>query len=223
MPTVREVRDFDREKYGTNRESVSPCRSFKPSDVSKGIACRRFASVPTKNQSSAGFISGSAPPTRPVARRLRVSGPQLLDPDGKPIRLSGFNWPPKSIYGSTYEGDAELMKHQLPRANLVRIVGVLWDNARLDDSGDRPLAPGDCMTDQPPYFKESCFVKLDRAVQQCVDQKVWVILTARCEYAAGQEFDTHPERNVFHNATLASMVRAVTFSFLCNYSRNTGL
>ena len=186
--------------------SDSRCKfwSFKASDVSKGIACRRFASMPTKNQSSPDFVSGSAPPNRPVAR-LRVSGAQLLDPDGNPIRLSGFNWPPKSIYGSTYQGDAELMKRQLPRANLVRIVGVLWDNARLGNSGDRPLAPGDCMTNQPPYFDESCFVKLDRAVQQCVDQKVWVILTARCEYAAGQEFDTHPERNVFHNATLASM------------------
>jgi hypothetical protein len=185
--------------------SESRCKfwSFKAADVSKGIACRRFAAVPTKNQTSAQFVSGRAPP-RSVAR-LRVSGAQLLDPSGKPIRLSGFNWPPRAIYGSAYDGDAELMQRQLPRANLVRMVGVLWDNARLDDRGDRPLAPGDCMTEEPPYFKESCFEKLDRAVQQCVKQQVWVVLTARCEYAAGQEFDTHPERNVFHNATLASM------------------
>jgi hypothetical protein len=178
--------------------------SFKASDVEKGIACRRFASVPTQNQSSSAFVSGATPPPT-AAVRLRVSGAQLLDPSGAQVRLVGFNWPPKSIYGSTYKSDAVLMKQQLPRANLARIVGVLWDNARVGNTGDGPLASGDCMTDQPPYWKESCFVKLDRAVQQCVDQKIWVILTARCEYAAGQEFDTHPERNVFHNSTLASM------------------
>ena len=102
--------------------------------------------------------------------------------------------------------DAALMKQQLPKANLARIVGVLWDNARVGDSGDGPLTPGDCMTDTPPYFREKCFDKLDKAVRQCVENKVWVILAARCEYAAGQEFNTHPQRNVFHNATLASML-----------------
>ena len=100
------------------------CRfwSFKASDVPNGNACRRFDAIPTQNQSSGAFVSGAAPPAAAHSSvRLRVSGDQLLDPSGSRVRLTGFNWPPKAIFGSSYSEDAALMRQQLPKANMVRM------------------------------------------------------------------------------------------------------
>lgn len=75
--------------------------------------------------------------------------------------------------------------------------GVLWDN-----SG----AKTDCYSDTAPYFRDECFVDLDAAVKAATDAGVWVILTARCAYAAGQFYDTNPGSDVFHNTTLRNML-----------------
>lgn len=56
------------------------------------------------------------------------------------------------------------------------------------------------------YFKDSCFERLDNAIMAATDAKLWVILAARCEYAAGQDYLTDPMANVFHNATLRMML-----------------
>lgn len=64
---------------------------------------------------------------------------------------------------------------------MARIVGVLWDNS---DSKQ------DCYSDQAPFFKESCYGPLDAAVKAATEAGVWVILTARCAFAAGQAYDT---------------------------------
>lgn len=90
------------------------------------------------------------------------------------------------------------MKKTVPGTNVARIVGLLWDN--LDDQTH------ECYTDTAPYFKESCFKDLDNMVRQATDAGVWVILTCRAKYAAGQEFQTDPMHNVFHNSTLRSMM-----------------
>lgn len=68
-----------------------------------------------------------------LPRRLRVNGSTLLDPDGNSIRLTGFNWQTRRI------GDepGALMRKIVPRANVARIVGVLWDNSKpLDPVND---------------------------------------------------------------------------------------
>jgi len=62
-----------------------------------------------------------------AANRLRVSGSQLFDPlTNKPVRLTGFNM------GGTFHGnDTAFMREILPGANVVRLVGLLWDNAEV--------------------------------------------------------------------------------------------
>lgn len=96
--------------------------SFKPSDVAKGIACRRFDSRPLRNRSSADFVSGAAPPAAvpsPSTVRLTINGTQLIQPDGIPVRLVGFNWPLEHVH----PGDGSLMRSKLPHSSVARIVG----------------------------------------------------------------------------------------------------
>jgi hypothetical protein len=50
------------------------------------------------------------------------------------------------------------------------------------------------------------FGNLDAAVKAATDAKVWVILAARCKFAAGDAYQTDPMANVFHNATLRNML-----------------
>jgi hypothetical protein len=183
------------------------CRywSFKPSDVPKGIACRRFGSPPTHNRSASpgSWVAGMPPPARPPPPpqpspvRLKVDRGQLKDArTGVAVRLVGFNW---NIGGHMARSDdGVLMKSVLPATNLARIVGLLWDNSN---------GASDCMTAAgPPYFKETCFARLDKAVKAATDAGIWVVLTARCKYAAGQNYATDPSSDVFHNSTLRGML-----------------
>jgi hypothetical protein len=177
--------------------------SFKASDVPNGIACRRFATMPITNSTSSSFVSGSAPPPPaptpppppppPSQVRLKVSGNQLLEPNGKPIRLVGFNWPIIHVH----DGDGQLQMDHLPGANVARIVGVLWDNS---------ASSTDCYSDTAPFFRDACFPKLDAAVRAATESKTWVILAARSKYGAGSDYPTDPMANVFHNETLKRML-----------------
>ena len=60
------------------------------------------------------------------ALRLRVDGSLLIDPyTNEPINLHGVNW-----WSGYFQSDDGLdLETQLPSANLVRLVGILWDNA----------------------------------------------------------------------------------------------
>lgn len=61
-----------------------------------------------------------ATPTTPS--RLTVNGSKLLDSNGTAIRLTGFNW---QIFRA--ESNAgELSAKYFPKANVARLVGVLW-------------------------------------------------------------------------------------------------
>lgn len=75
--------------------------------------------------------------------------------------------------------------------------GVLWDNS---------ASRSDCFAPTAPYFRDECFEPLDTAVTAATDAGLWVILAARCAFAAGQNYETDPMANVFHNATLRSML-----------------
>eukprot|EP00040_Diaphanoeca_grandis_P034056 m.209675 g.209675 ORF g.209675 m.209675 type:complete len:499 (+) comp33048_c0_seq4:288-1784(+) len=166
--------------------------SFKASDISNGIACKKFDSMPTLNKTDSEFISGSVQ-HRASTVRLRINGSRVIDNNGNDIRLVGLNWPLIHVH----DGDGELMKQTLPGVNMARIIGVLWDNSH---------AKSDCMTDTAPYFNDDCFGDLDAAVKAATDAKLWVILAARCAFAAGQDYLTDPNANVFHNTTLRNML-----------------
>lgn len=81
--------------------------------------------------------------------RLRIDGKKMIDPTtNKEIRLTGFNWTLKYAY----QNEGQIMKDTLEGSNVARIVGVFWKNT--NDSSD-------CYQSNAPYFKDSCFKKLD--------------------------------------------------------------
>eukprot|EP01047_Picozoa_sp_COSAG01_P013920 COSAG01_NODE_666_length_14393_cov_8.519029_5_plen_566_part_00 len=181
--------------------------AFKATDVAKGIACRRYPSRPMRNKTSGDFVSGARPPLAPappsppgMPARLRINGSQLLLPDGvTPVRLVGFSW----VLHHIHDNDGALMQTQLPGTNVARVVAVLWDNS---NGPDGQLAKADCLMNVAPYFKDTCFHKMDSAIRQATDAGLWVVITCRAAFAAGQDFDSHPMANVFHNQTLQAMM-----------------
>eukprot|EP01065_Artemidia_motanka_P006723 TRINITY_DN13281_c0_g1_i1.p1 TRINITY_DN13281_c0_g1~~TRINITY_DN13281_c0_g1_i1.p1 ORF type:complete len:415 (+),score=78.16 TRINITY_DN13281_c0_g1_i1:181-1425(+) len=154
------------------------------------------------------LLAASAP------RRLSVNGSQLFDPEGHVVRPVGFNWVENHLSHVTEDG--KLTKAKLPGANAARLVLVLWDNT--------PQYPNrDCMTDVAPFWKESCFDHIDQAVKSAADAGLWVILTARCEIAAGQNYQTNPGQSVFRNATLLHMFLTMWNHVAKHYSAFDGI
>jgi hypothetical protein len=102
------------------------------------------------------------------------------------------------------------MKKVIPGSNVARVVGLLWDN--LDDMAH------ECYTDSAPYFNESCFDALDDMVRQATDAGLWVILTCRSKYGAGQDYQSNPMHDVFHNSTLRSMMFTMWKHVVAHYS-----
>lgn len=135
--------------------------------------------------------------------RLVVNGSRVLQPDGSPIRLTGFNWQ----IGRVGPDPGAEMRTLAPGANVARLVGVLWGNAL--PLGERH-PDRDCMTTEPPhFFDDECFSTLDPLVRSATDAGLWVILAVRGEYVAGQNYEADPGSCVFRNGTLRSMAYAM--------------
>ena len=81
----------------------------------------------------------------------------------------------------------------LPEANLVRLVGILWDNGNPNKA---------CRTDDAShgFLSEECVQQMDAAITACQKHKTWVIITCRAAEAAG---DGYPN-DVFHDEDLAA-------------------
>ena len=72
--------------------------------------------------------------------RLKVNGPNIVDPvTNDAIHLHGFNW----ILHDVESGDTATYRQYAPNANLVRMIGILWDDS---------LASSDCMTNDASEF-----------------------------------------------------------------------
>ena len=151
----------------------------------------------------------------PPPARLTVNGTALLDPSGNAVRLTGFN-----MGNHLHTGDAAYMQQLLPGANVVRLVALMWDNT------GNPSPDSDCMTSTAPYIKETCLKRLDKQIEQITGKRgpsapgvartpttapptPWVIITCRAKWGAGQDYDTDPASDVFHNATLRSNMYAM--------------
>ena len=95
--------------------------------------------------------------TRGSPSRLRVNGSSLIDPaTNQPITLHGVNW-----WSGYFQSDDGLdLETQLPLANLVRLVGILWDNGNPDT---------DCRTDDASkgFLSDKCVRHLDNAIKAC--------------------------------------------------------
>lgn len=95
------------------------------------------------------------------------------------------------------------MQALLKGANVMRLVGILWDdNAPHDEASTYRIADSDCYASAPPYITEPCLEKIDWALKQASDAGVWAILAVRGKFAAGQD----PSNDVFNNATLREML-----------------
>eukprot|EP00051_Salpingoeca_urceolata_P012410 m.153817 g.153817 ORF g.153817 m.153817 type:complete len:427 (-) comp17482_c0_seq1:15-1295(-) len=142
------------------------------------------------------FRVGSLASPELPARRLVIRGASVIDPQtNETVLLEGVNWYMSYFHGS----DGALLAQALPRANVVRLVGVLWDNS-LDTKTDC-LAPD---AKDAGYLKPECLQRLETAVRAAQRYGVWVIITDRSEYGAGEDYPLHPD--VFHNATLRNQM-----------------
>ena len=103
------------------------------------------------------------------------------------MSVTGVNW----WSGYFQSNDGLYLETQLPDANLVRLVGILWDNGNPDM---------DCRTGDASqgYLTEICVKHLDNAIKAAQRHNVWVIITCRAAEAAG---DGYPN-DVFHDAEL---------------------
>ena len=163
---------------------------------------------------TSALVQGASP------LRLRINGSRIIDPTtGTDVILRGFNWYvpyAKTDNSSSVDGDdlddGTLLHTLLPGATVVRVVGVFWDN--WVGSG----ASKDCRTSDASqgYIKPSCVEQLDSIVRIAAARGIWVILTGRAEYAAGQD-PSMP--TVFNNATLRAQYYAM-WQFLAEHYRD---
>ena len=149
-----------------------------------------------------------APTLNASPLRIRINGSKMTNPHtNRSFRLTGFN-----MGNHLHPGDAAYMKKVLPGANVVRLVVLDWDNT------GNPSPSSDCMIDQAPYIKDSCLRRLDHQIQQITEAKIWVILTCRSKWGAGQDYGTDPQSDVFHNTTLRSNMYAMWKAVALRYS-----
>lgn len=162
---------------------------------------------------SCSFCPPPSPPSPPrppplpfppgAANRLTARGTQLWDEAGRPVVLQGVNfyleWY-KDTFAAVRAGSGALdvahLRRALPAANVVRIVGLLWkDSVKASDGLE-------CSSDDASrgYLDPVCVRFLDALIKQATDAGLWVILAARCKYAAGWDLRTAPD--VFHDEAL---------------------
>eukprot|EP01084_Bolivina_argentea_P314568 544866_1 len=155
--------------------------------------------------------------------RLKINGSKIMDPiTDSEVHLHGFNW----MLHDVESVDTPQYRQLAPNANLVRMIGILWDDS---------LHSSDCMTNNASqaYIKPSCIQQMDNAIKiatsnNSINNKnqdnIWVIITMRGQYAAGGHWPQYPD--VFHNDTLKNMFYTMwqylakhysTFDYILSY------
>ena len=134
-------------------------------------------------------------------QRLSINGSRIFDDEGTEFIPRGFNF--NAISVAVKENDGRYMRQLSNTSNLARIVGIPWGNVPFESQPSNK----DCMAYTYPYIKETCLKDLDLSIRNSLsDDQVWAILTLRGEYVAGQNFESNPNENVFHNDTLRKMM-----------------
>lgn len=139
---------------------------FCCSAIVAGCSSSSFAVPADDAAPSDGIASDAAIDTAPaLAARLSTSGEQILDPDGKPIVLRGWNWGEWKAWQLGKGGDAE--QNEIQGANAVRIPLRWW--------GDYPNG-ANARDDSEDHIDQAHFDDLDAAVKDAVAHHLWVIL-----------------------------------------------
>lgn len=114
--------------------------------------------------------------------RLKVSGKDLLTPEGKPIQLNGLNW---GWWDTALPGDAE--QAVTMSANVIRMPFRWYFGGQGSDIRQ---------TGAPGNIKPEGLLQLDQYIDWCIKQKLWVILFAGSDQGAGdagENYWTNPE------------------------------
>ncbi len=119
-----------------------------------------------------------------MSLRLRVSGSQLLYPDGTPALLRGFNllFMLDNVFELPSRTD-EMLKQQLPGTNFVRLVMLHWDDAPTLTHGAKS---NDCSEGAGALgINDRCLRQFEKVLRWCNEKKLWATITARASLAAG--------------------------------------
>ena len=138
------------------------------------------------------------------ARRLTVRGADILQPDGTPIVLRGFNllFMLDSDFERPRKDTDDLMMSMFPGVNSVRLVMIHWDDKPTELEGRDRTA--DCSHTASPEkgISELCLNQLEAVLRWTASKGIWAIVTARASIAAGEEYSGHTTTTVFGDAHL---------------------
>ena len=139
-----------------------------------------------------------------IPRRLQAHGARLIDTaTGGSVVLHGVN-----MFVDYLEfDDISLLRQLLPAANVVRLVGVLWGDAKPDPNSNGVCAPSDRCCDEDAangYLAPHCLASLALAVERLAAAGVWVVVALKGRFAAGEGWPSTPD--VFHDSVLAARV-----------------
>ena len=92
--------------------------------------------------------------------------------------------------------DVPHLRRALPAANAVRFVGLLWHDSIKTSDGQ------ECATDDASqgYLDPACVRYVDALIRQATEVGLWVVLAARCKYAAG--WDLRQAADIWHDEAL---------------------
>jgi len=145
-------------------------------------------------------------------RRIEVRARALIDSEsGEEVTLHGVN----VFLDYLRFDDVALLKQLLPTANMVRLVGVFWNDVSPgpppDDGSPPPVCPpaDPCCVDDAAvgYFAPKCLADLRRAITRLTDAGLWVIVAAKARFAAGEGWPQIPD--VFHDDALSRRYEAL--------------
>ncbi|WP_370943830.1 glycoside hydrolase family 5 protein [Amycolatopsis sp. cg5] len=117
-------------------------------------------------------LPADAAPPSALPQRLKVSGAQVLDPQGHPIVLRGYNW---GQWGTVQPEDGA--DNAAAGANSVRIPLRWWGEWKEDVDSRDPDAPG--------HIDPAHLALLDQTIARAVDKHLWVTLFVDSDYGQG--------------------------------------
>jgi len=140
--------------------------------------------------------------------RLTVDGHRLLQPDGTPIVLRGFNllYQLGGVNALPHNATDDLAAELVPGTNLVRAVVLRWHDRPTEAWGhpanDCAHVADDCAAVQP-----RCVQQVAAVIKWASRRGLWTVVTARGSLAAGESFAGHDlgltlEGTVFTNASM---------------------
>lgn len=126
----------------------------------------------TSDQDADGFDAAVVDAGPVLPSRLRVSGRDVLDPDGHPIVLRGYNW---GQFGTALEEDAHA--NHVQGANSVRIPLRWWGDWRDGVDSRDPDAPG--------HVSPTQLATLDAMIDWASAEGLWIVLFVDSNYGQG--------------------------------------